>query len=157
MCFSRVSSDTPDTPEYSEHTLLRLELETLGFLISKHPLELYLDRINRRRTVPATELDKYIGKSVEMVGWLVTGKTVLTNTRVAGWEITGKEDEDKPQEPMEFVTFEDMTGLIETVIFPKVYKRYGHILSNRRPYRLFGKVEQSFGAVTLTVSRIEYL
>jgi hypothetical protein len=48
-----------------------------------------------------------------MVGWLVTGKTVQT----------------KDGDPMKFVSFEDTTGIYETVLFPKVYNRFCHMLS----------------------------
>jgi error-prone DNA polymerase len=147
----------PQVPEYSAKTLLHMEMETLGFLISRHPLELYRDSISPRRVTPANRMSERVGQFVQMVGWMVTAKAVVTNVRTVGWEIIGAEDESKPQELMEFVTFEDLTGLIETVIFPKVYQRFGHMLNNSRPYRLFGKVEEDFGAVTLTVNRIQYL
>jgi len=58
---------------------------------------------------------------------------------------------------MEFVTFEDTTALIETVLFPEAFKRFSHIINYTRPYRLFGKVEEDFGAVTVSVERVGYL
>jgi hypothetical protein len=47
--------------------------------------------------------------------------------------------------------------LVETVFFPEAFRRFSHILSHTRPYRLFGRVEEDFGALTLTVDRVEYL
>jgi DNA polymerase III alpha subunit len=58
---------------------------------------------------------------------------------------------------MKFVSFEDNTGICETVLFPKVYNRFCHMLNEMRPYLLKGKVEQDFTAVTLTVRWIEFL
>ncbi len=155
--FAAAAPALPATPQYDERTLLMQELETLGFLISRHPLELYRDRWDPRRVVTAATMDKHVGQRVEMVGWMVTSKPVLTNARAAGWEVIGKEDEDRPQELREFVTFEDLTGLIETVVFPRVYARFGHVLTNSRPFRLFGLVEEDFGAVTLTVEGVRFL
>ncbi|NQU04757.1 MAG: hypothetical protein HQ568_01590, partial [Calditrichaeota bacterium] len=63
----------------------------------------------------------------------------------------------KNREAMEFVTFEDTTGLIETVFFPRAFKQFSHMLSYTRPFRLFGLVEEDFGAVTVTVERVGYL
>jgi DNA polymerase III alpha subunit len=63
----------------------------------------------------------------------------------------------KHKELMEFLTFEDLTGLIETVFFPKVYDKYCYMLNKSRPYVLKGKVEEDFGAVTLTVEGVRYL
>jgi len=55
--------------------------------------------------VKAGDLHRHVGKHVTMVGWLVTGKTVQT----------------KDGDPMKFLSFEDTTGIYETVFFPKVY------------------------------------
>ena len=52
---------------------------------------------------------------------------------------------------MEFLTFEDETGLVETTFFPEAYRRFCHLLDRERPYLLSGKVEEDWGAVTLTV------
>jgi DNA polymerase III alpha subunit len=61
------------------------------------------------------------------------------------------------EEPMKFVSFEDTTGLYETVFFPKVYNQFCHMLNERRPYILKGKVEEDFGSITMTVSWIGFL
>ena len=82
-----------------------------------------------------------MGKRVTTVGWMVTSKTTHT----------------KDGDPMKFVSFEDTTGLYETVFFPKVYYRYCHMLSEARPYILKGKVDEDFGAVTVTVDWIGFL
>jgi hypothetical protein len=47
--------------------------------------------------------------------------------------------------------------LIETVFFPRVYDKYCYMLNKSRPYVLKGKVEEDFGAVTLTVEGVKYL
>ncbi len=58
---------------------------------------------------------------------------------------------------MKFVSFEDTIGLYETVFFPKVYNQFCHMLNGSRPYILEGRVEEDFGSITLTVSRIGFL
>ena len=131
----------PKPPQYNERKLLEQEIETLGFLISVHPLEMFRDALKRRPVIQGRDLCHHVGKRVEIAGWLVTGKVVPTKNR----------------ESMEFVTFEDTTALIETVLFPKVYARFSHILSYSRPFRIRGLVEEDFGAVTLTVENISYL
>jgi DNA polymerase-3 subunit alpha/error-prone DNA polymerase len=55
---------------------------------------------------------------------------------------------------MEFLTFEDETGLVEATFFPAVYKRYAHLLASATPYLLKGLVEEDYGAVTLTVAGV---
>jgi DNA polymerase III alpha subunit len=52
---------------------------------------------------------------------------------------------------MQFVTFEDDTGLVEATFFPDAYRRFAMSLDWDRPYLLTGYVEENFGAATLTV------
>jgi DNA polymerase III alpha subunit len=56
---------------------------------------------------------------------------------------------------MEFATFDDGHGLIETVLFPDTYQARGHVLFDQGPFIFRGKVEEEFGAVTVTVQQIE--
>ena len=128
-------------PSYSKSLMLKHELETLGFLLSIHPLDRYKDILKRLDYVRAKDLHTYVGKHVTTIGWLVTGKTVQT----------------KDGDPMKFVSFEDTTGIYETVFFPKAYNRFCFMLNEMRPYVLKGKVEQDFTAVTLTVHWIGFL
>jgi DNA polymerase III alpha subunit len=58
---------------------------------------------------------------------------------------------------MKFVSFEDQTGIYETVFFPKVYDQFCHMLNASRPYILEGRIEQEFGAITMTVGWIGFL
>jgi len=126
--------------------LLRDEEETLGFLISRHPLTRYRDALLalRRagiRLVRGAEIGHHVGRRVAMIGWLITAKLVTT----------------KDDEPMEFVSFEDTTAIYETTFFPRVYERFCRMLTTARPYLLRGRVEEEFGAVTLTVDSALFL
>ena len=85
------------------------------------------------------DLPRFIGRQVRLAGWLITGKVVST----------------KHGDPMEFLTFEDQTGIVETTFFPQAYRRFCHMIDRNRPYLLTGKVEEDWGAITLTVSRVD--
>jgi DNA polymerase III alpha subunit len=117
---------------------LRREFEALGFLCEQHPMTLFAPAVNRARTVRAAELPRHLGRKVRFAGWLITGKVVHT----------------KKGDPMEFLTFEDETGIVETTFFPKAYDRFCHLIDRDRPYLLGGTVEQNWGAVTLTVHSV---
>jgi error-prone DNA polymerase len=131
----------PRVPQYSPRTVLEHELETLDFLISRHPLSLYNQALSLLHHVRGADLPKYVGKRVTSVGWWVTGKLIAT----------------KDDEPMEFISFEDTSALYETVFFPQVYARFCHMLNRSRPYVLTGIVEEEFGVVTLTVDSVRFL
>ena len=60
-------------------------------------------------------------------------------------------------EPMEFATFDDGAGLIEAVLFPDIYRKRGHVLFDQGPFVFRGRVEQEFGAVTLTITSLDRL
>jgi error-prone DNA polymerase len=139
--FGKGGSGGTSPAPYSPSLMLKHELDTLGFYLSIHPLDRYRDTLRRLHYVKVCDLHLHVGEHVTMVGWLVTGKTVQT----------------KDGDPMKFVSFEDTTGIYETVLFPKVYNRFCHMLNEMRPYLLKGKVEQDFTAVTLTVHGIEFL
>ena len=132
----------PPPPKLSEppqREKLRREYEALGFLCSAHPIELFTQQLRTR--VAAIEIDKHVGRRIEFLGWLLTGKLVSTKTG----------------EAMEFLTFEDETGIVETTFFPKVYERYAHMLQTGKAYVVRGLVEEDFGAVTLTVDGLKLL
>jgi DNA polymerase III alpha subunit len=56
---------------------------------------------------------------------------------------------------MEFLTFEDETGLVETTFFPKPYARFCHLLEPGRPFLISGRVETEWGAATMAVEEVE--
>ena len=118
------------------------EYAALGFTTDGHPMALYADdapplpALSQHR--PAT---RHVGEHVLAAGMLTTAKPVHT----------------LQDEPMEFATFDDGNGLIETVLFPDVYRDRGHVLFDQGPFIFRGKVEEEFGAVTVTVTHLDRL
>jgi DNA polymerase III alpha subunit len=131
----------PDLPEYRPERRRALEYELLGFATDCHPMALYREQLSRWRIVPATELHHYTGKRVLCAGMLTTAKPVHT----------------AKDEPMQFATFDDGSGLIETVLFPDVHRTRGHVLFDPGPFVFRGMVEEEFGATTVTVLGIDRL
>ncbi len=135
------SFEIPVTTEYNEMTVLRHEVETLGFLVSRHPLTLYTKQLANMNYIQAKYLHKYVGKYVAVIGWYVTSK--LTST--------------KNQEPMQFLSFEDTTAIYETTFFPKTCQKFCHMITKTKPYILKGYVDEDFSAVTLNVMEVEII
>ncbi|MCP3875137.1 MAG: DNA polymerase III subunit alpha [Desulfobacteraceae bacterium] len=128
---------TPDLPKENQVEMLRREFSVLGFLCACHPIILFKNIIQQYNTVKAKHLPKFINKKVTFAGWLITGKVVKT----------------KQGDPMKFLTFEDETGIVETIFFPKPYALFCHMLDYGKPYLIYGKLESNWGAITLTVER----
>jgi len=135
------SGPLPVPDDYPSSQKQAHEIESFGFLASRHPLTLYRKSIERLQPVPASQMHRYIGNRITMVGWLITEKPVETKRGLA----------------MEFITLEDHTALYDATLFPDVYRRCSHLLSSNRVYVIQGLVEESFGVVTLTVLDLRWL
>ncbi len=131
----------PPLREYSPERRRKEEYEILGFITDAHPMHLHADRLGRFRLCPSTGLHQHVGRHVLAAGMLTTAKPVHT----------------AKDEPMEFATFDDGHGLIEAVLFPGIYRERGHVLFDQGPFIFRGKVEEEFGAVTLTVTHLDRL
>ncbi len=131
----------PELNDYSWQKKLKLEMEYLEMAVSSHPLILYKDAINSTPHVRSTDLKKYSGKTVRVIGWMVTTKRTVTASG----------------DYMKFLTVEDLSGMMEVVLFPRAYKQYGHLLINRGPFLITGKVENELGNITITGTKIELL
>jgi len=127
----------PALPPDDPLARLRSQFAVLGFLCTDHPMAVLRDAGSCRQALKAVDLPRRIGQRAVFAGWLITGKRVHT----------------KNGQAMEFLTFEDETGTVETTLFPDAYRRFGHRIQDQGPYLLQGKVEQDWGAVTLTVEK----
>ncbi len=125
--------------EYSAERRRETEYELLGFATDCHPMSRYAERLRPYRLVPATGLHQHVGKRVLCAGMLTTAKPVHT----------------AKDEPMQFATFDDGAGLIETVLFPDIHRARGHVLFDPGPFLFGGMVEEEFGGITLTVERLD--
>jgi DNA-directed DNA polymerase III PolC len=128
----------PEVRPYAKEKLVESEFEVLGLSATGHPLEFFEDWLREKGAVPARDLPRHSGRIVSVGGWLVTTRRVPTAKR----------------EFMRFLTLEDRTGVVEAVLFPDVYRRFGHLIRGYGPYLLRGKVENAHGALTLTVGHV---
>jgi error-prone DNA polymerase len=117
---------------------LREEYAALGFLRELHPFALWARELSRIDRVRATELERYRGRRVRLLGWSVTQKEVMTKDGLG----------------MDFVSFEDETALYETVLFPDAYSRYRSLLFDRRPLIVVGTVKEDQGALNVEVESL---
>jgi DNA-directed DNA polymerase III PolC len=139
--FDYLPPAVPVLKEYSAERRRREEYTTLGFITDAHPMHLYAERLRAYRLCRSTDLHQHVGQHVLAAGMLTAAKPVHAKT----------------EEPMEFATFDDGYGLIETVLFPDVYRDHSHVLFDQGPFIFRGKVEEEFGAVTLTVTHLNRL
>jgi len=131
----------PSLKPYSPERRRREQYHTLGFLTDHHPMDLHADALRRFRLCRSTALHEHVGQRVLAVGMLTTAKPVQT----------------VDNEPMQFATFDDGAGLIETVLFPRVHRERGHLLFDQGPFIFRGLVEEEFGVITVTITHLDRL
>ena len=139
--FSALPPAVPVLRDYSPERRRREEYAALGFVTDTHPMRLHADQLARFKLCRSTELGRHVGRHVLLAGMLTTAKPVHT----------------LQDEPMEFATFDDGEGLIETVLFPQLYRERGHVLFDQGPFIFRGKVEEEFGAITVTITHLDRL
>lgn len=117
----------PVVPEWHDKEKLAFEKEALGFLITGHPLDRYIDDIKR-----LTNTD--IASMVEMA----EGSEV----RICGIVSAFKEITTKKGDRMGFVTIEDLTGSVEITVFSDIYASTSALLKSDDPLLVIGKLEK---------------
>lgn len=107
------------------------EIELLGFPLC-NVFELVNDDVSKY--TPAVAIEKYLGKEVHVLGYLITSKPAHTIKN----------------ETMYFHTFIDAAGdWLDTVFFPQV-ARFGNV-TGKGFYTMKGKVIEEFGVYTVDV------
>ncbi|RMH28506.1 MAG: DNA polymerase III subunit alpha [Candidatus Hydrogenedentota bacterium] len=127
------------TPREALWQLCQWEWETLGFMVSGHPVDFVEVP---RGAIAARDIRRYPGERVQMVGWAIAAKVLTARN-------SGK--------PMQMLTLEDRTDTFEAVLFPPVYARLAPRTVSCGPYRVVGKVDMRLGSPTLEVHDLELL
>lgn len=112
----------PKLKEFDERELLNMEKEMLGVFISGHPLSSYEDRLKEVISIQIAEIKETLEEE--------NGMQQLDNkkVRIAGI-VTGKKNKiTKNNNMMSFIALEDLTGIIECIVFPQTYTKYAHLI-----------------------------
>ena len=118
--------EPPDIPEWPLEDRLAMEKETLGFYVSGHPLDRF-----------AAEVSRFSKKSIaELIG---EGKP--TECKVAGIVTELRQRRTKKGDPMAVFSLEDLTGAVETVVFPNSYPKFEPFMKADAPILVSGRFE----------------
>ena len=119
-----VPKELPLTPEAERERLL-WERELLGMYLSRHPLSQFGDKLGSVTDTRIMDLSSLEGRIVQVAGSLRECRRVQT----------GKGDQ------MAFAALEDMSGVCELVIFPKVFRRAEELMHPDAVVVVRGRVE----------------
>lgn len=136
-----VQNDTlPDVPPLPESTLLGYEKELLGFYLTTHPLEPYRKKLSAMKLTTIAEINKErVGERIS-VGGIIAGVKKIT-TKAGNHE-------------MAFVKLEDLTGLIEVVVFPKTYAKTSDYWRMDAVVVVTGKLDEKDDRLTILVDEV---
>ncbi|MFW2380799.1 MAG: DNA polymerase III subunit alpha [Acidimicrobiales bacterium] len=137
-----VYDDRPAIAEeyFDKSARLKLEKEMLGLYVSDHPLMGVEDALRARASTTIGELAELDEGSQVAVGGVVSGL-------VKKWTKKG--------ELMAVLVLEDLSSSIETMVFPRTFTDYGHLLEDDRIVILRGRVSRRDEDPKLMVSQVE--
>ena len=130
----------PELPELPLADLVRGEFAATGLWFAAHPIDVFIPRAALHGCVGANALERHVGKRVAVCGIPCAARRV----------------EAKSGGIVMFTTLADHTGLIECVLFPDSYRRWGAQMRSE-VVRVEGRVDDALGALTLVVERAEPL
>lgn len=138
LCGFEQGGIIPILPDYSRKRRFDLEKSTLGFWTSTHPIEYCVQILNGTPLVLSSDLGKYCGDRISMLGRLIAERRLGLKGRGC----------------MKFLSLEDISGVFEAVLFPRVYQRYGNLLGTQGPYLVTGEVKEEDNHCSLVVESL---
>jgi error-prone DNA polymerase len=111
--------------DWSLEEKMAAQQELLGTSLEANPLELQAEQISRSGAVTIAEAVERVGQRVTIVGIRQTSR----RSRTARGEM------------MMFLTIEDLSGMLDVIIFPDVHQRAKNIASSNSPMLITGMVE----------------
>lgn len=129
-----VSDNLPDVAEFVQTELLAMEKEVLGIFVSGHPLDGYKALIAKNSTAPIWSV---------IASFLEDGDGEFSDGQVINLAgiITHKSRKyTKRDEEMAFLTLEDLSGVMEIIVFPKVLTVFDHVLEVEKLVRITGRI-----------------
>jgi DNA polymerase-3 subunit alpha len=116
-----------DIPEWPKEQRLAFEKETLGFYVSGHPLDRF-----------AAEVSRFSKKSIaELIG-----EAKSAECTIAGIVTEFRTRRTKKGDLMALFTLEDLTGAVETVVFPNSYPKFEPYMNADFPILVSGRFEK---------------
>ncbi len=134
--------ELPNVPEWKESRLLAHEKESMGFYISGHPLAAFQNDIKR-----------YATATTETLEGIPDGKEITICGIIAGL----KQKVTKKGDKMAILNLEDLSGTVETVVFPDLYKTAHHLLLTDTPLIIAGQLDKSEQGNKIKAMRIHLL
>ncbi len=137
----KLSLIQPEHPTSMDQKLL-WEKELLGLYVSGHPLDKYRERLSKQKITIKQVIRQPREKEPVIFGGIVTAvKELIT----------------KKNEKMAFLTFMDLTGSVECVVFPGTYREFHELLQPDKVIAIAGTVSTRNDEVSIMIDKAKSL
>ncbi len=127
----------PNIEEIPKEQLLAFEKELLGFYLTEHPLVRLITKLRDLGTSPLGDItSERVGDKVRVGGIVTTVKKIMTKSS---------------NQEMAFVKLDDMSGVVEIIVFPKVYARSYTAWATDSVVWVTGRVDEKDDRITILV------
>ena len=132
----------PDIPEMPMTELLKAAKALLGFYLTDHPVKNAIKVVAHRVTHKVSQLDPeyHVGQVVTLAGILASVRAINTK---------------KNNSRMCFASFEDDTGAIDLVIFPKLFADTTDLWVADKAILVTGRIDKREDKLSLIVEKAE--
>ena len=147
VALSESHDDRPPIPtgEYRKNELLSREKEMLGAHISGHPLAGIENSLRKRTRCSLAEVENIpISMSGESAQVTLGGIVMRLNIRKT-----------RAGQMMSYFRLEDTVGGVETVVFPRTWQEYNHIITEDAVLLVTGKLNKEEDSLKLFSHKIE--
>ncbi|MFT5359910.1 MAG: DNA polymerase-3 subunit alpha, partial [Candidatus Paceibacteria bacterium] len=117
------------------------EKELLGVYISGHPLDKFREKLEGKPALSQVRVKGREGQEILSAGIIEQFKIIIT----------------KKNQRMAFITIADLTGQIEAVVFPKLFKEHSETLEADKCIAYKAKVSIRNGEKSLILDEIKYI
>lgn len=127
----------PNLPEFTDKELLQFEKDSTGIYMSGHPMTDYKDysrRVHAAKISDLLECDVNDKNSMYHSGQKIKIVAILSSVRK---KIT------KSDTTMAFLQAEDVTGMINLIVFPKKFMQFAELLKEDNIVEIVGRLELS--------------
>lgn len=125
----------PEVPDIPQDELLAAEKELLGFYFSAHPMSRVRQHFEKLKAVEiSTVTEDVVGTRMTLCGMITSVKKIFTKA-------TNQE--------MAFVKVTDLTGVLEIVVFPKVFAKSPDLWQQDQIILITGKIDEKEERLTL--------
>lgn len=126
----------PNIDEFPENKILAMEKEILGIYVSGHPLSAYEEILKRKTSCSSRD---FMVDTRDYENPLKDNQSVIIGGLISAISIKYT----KNNKQMAFLSIEDMHGIVEAVVFPNVYEKFSHLITEENVIIIEGRVNIS--------------